>query len=166
MSKEPVYLTKSACCRQMDSSELIPPTFDEDSCLWPRRLLHIETLRSYERQPGNLYGGHVCPKYNALSYTWGRWQLEENEMPDVKAIGIKQTSWTIPRIDPSHFTAEKFAAVISDCASPHPLERNGVTVEFLWLDVACIDQTPGSREKALEIGRQAKIFRRAETVFV
>ena len=84
---------------------------------------------------------------------------------DVKAIDIKQTSWTIPRIDPNHFTAEIFAAVIADCASPHPLERNGVTVEFLWLDVACIDQTPGSHEKALEIGRQAKIFRRAETVF-
>ena len=150
----------------MDSSDLKPSTFAEDSCLWPRRLLHIETLRSYERQPGNIYGGHVCPEYNALSYTWGRLQLEENEMPDVKAIDIKQTSWTIPRIDPNHFTAERFAAVIADCASPHPFERNGVTVEFLWLDVACIDKTPGSREKALEIGRQTKIFRRAETVFV
>jgi hypothetical protein len=38
-------------------------------------------------------------------------------------------------------------------------------VEHVWIDVACIDQTPGSAEMATEIGRQAKIFRHAKLVF-
>lgn len=138
----------------------------ENSCSWPRRLLHIQTLSSCEWQPGNIYGGYQDPRYNALSYTWGRWQLGENEMPETKAIQVNGTSWSIPRIDPVHFTAERFAAVIADTADPHPSEIDASRVEFLWLDVACIDQTPGSREKAQEIGRQAKIFRGATHVFV
>lgn len=138
----------------------------DNSCPWPRRLLHIDTLTSYEWQPGNIYGGHQDPKYNAISYTWGRWQLHEDEMPGTSAISVKGTSWSIPRIDPLHFTAERFAAVIADTADPHPSESETSRVEFLWLDVACIDQTPGSREKAQEIGRQAKIFQGAAHVFV
>lgn len=39
-------------------------------------------------------------------------------------------------------------------------------VEFVWLDVACIDQTRGSAEMAAEIGRQAKIFAGAKRAFV
>ena len=138
----------------------------DNSCPWPRRLLHIDTLTSHEWQPGNIYGEHENPKYNALSYTWGRWQLDEDDMPDVGAIRIKGTSWNIPRIDPIHFSAEKFAAMVADTADPHPSESDASRVEFLWLDVACIDQTPASREKAQEIGRQAKIFRGAAHVFV
>ena len=87
-------------------------------------------------------------------------------MPEIRAIQVKGTFWNIPRIDPVHFTVEKFAAVIADTADPHPSESDNLRVEFLWLDVACIDQTPGSREKAQEIGRQAKIFRGATHVFV
>ncbi|CAD6584681.1 MAG: hypothetical protein ASARMPREDX12_001727 [Alectoria sarmentosa] len=144
----------------------MPPGAFDNSCSWPRRLLHIQTLRSYEWQPGNIYGGYRNPGYNALSYTWGRWQLCEDEMPEISAIRVKGTSWSIPRIDPVHFTAEKFAAVIADTADPHPSESNASGVDFLWLDVACIDQSPESREKAQEIGRQAKIFRGATHVFV
>ena len=133
---------------------------------WPRRLLHIPTLESFEWQPGNVYNGRQNPKYNALSYTWGRWQLNEDEMPGVNAIPVKGTFWSIPRIDPSHFTAERFAAVLADTVDPYPSERDSCLIEFLWLDIACIDQTPGSREKAQEIGRQAKIFRGATRVFM
>lgn len=142
------------------------PGMFENSCPWPRRLLHIQTLTSYEWRPGNIYGGYQNPRYNALSYTWGRWQLDEDKMPEIDAIRVKGTSWNIPRIDPVHFTAEKFAAVIADTAGPHPSEAGVSGVDFLWLDVACIDQTPRSREKAQEIGRQAKIFRGATQVFV
>lgn len=141
-------------------------TFD-DSSPWPRRLLHIQTLTSHQWQPGNIYGGYESPRYNALSYTWGRWQLKEGEYPEVGAIPVKGTTWEIPRIDPvRHFTAETFAAVIADTSTPHPSDTNASTVDFLWLDVACIDQTTGSREKAQEIGRQAIIFRGAAQVFV
>ena len=126
----------------------MPPGAFDNSCSWPRRLLHIQTLRSYEWQPGNIYGGYRNPGYNALSYTWGRWQLCEDEPPEISAIRVKGTSWSIPRIDPAHFTAEKFAAVIADTADPHPSETDASGVDFLWLDVACIDQSPESREKA------------------
>ena len=139
----------------------------DDSCPWPRRLLHIQTLTSYQWQPGNVYGGWQNPKYSALSYTWGRWEISEaDELPEVKAIPIKGVSWQIPRVDPVHFTVEAFEAAISDTADPHPSQPDRSRVEFLWLDVACIDQAPDSREKALEIGRQAKIFRGASQVFV
>lgn len=35
-------------------------------------------------------------------------------------------------------------------------------IEYVWIDIACIQQTPNSREMAAEVGRQAKIFRGAE----
>lgn len=35
----------------------------------------------------------------------------------------------------------------------------------MWLDIACIDQNPNSRDTASEIGRQAKIFARADYVY-
>ncbi|KAL9041440.1 MAG: hypothetical protein Q9180_001277 [Flavoplaca navasiana] len=66
---------------------------------------------------------------------------------------------------PSHFTKESFEAVIADTADPHPSSQT-FPVEFLWLDIACINQTPGSADKAREIGRQAKIFKAANQVFI
>lgn len=80
-------------------------------------------------------------------------------MPEIKAIQLKRIFWDIPRIDPVQFTAGNFATVIADTA-------DNLRVEFLWLDVACIDQALGSREKAQEIGRQAKILGGATHVFV
>ncbi|KAK1540998.1 hypothetical protein CPAR01_06987 [Colletotrichum paranaense] len=38
-------------------------------------------------------------------------------------------------------------------------------IHYVWLDVACIDQTRGSAEMALEVGRQAKIFKGATHTF-
>ena len=87
-------------------------------------------------------------------------------MPEVSSISVTGTTWSIPRIDPNHFTAQQFAAVIADTAEPHPSDEDALKVEFLWLDVACINQSNGSHEKALEIGRQAKIFRGAARVFI
>ena len=87
-------------------------------------------------------------------------------MPESKAIQFQGTAWSIPQIDAVHFTAGKFAAVIADTACPHPSDTDVSEVELLWLDVACIDQISGSREKALEIGRQAETFRGAAHVYV
>ena len=44
--------------------------------------------------------------------------------------------------------------------------HSNVAIEFVWLDVACIDQTPNHPQMAFEIGRQARIFRKAKRVFV
>lgn len=43
--------------------------------------------------------------------------------------------------------------------------HSSTAIEFVWLDIACIDQNPGSPDAASEIGRQAKIFNRACDVY-
>ncbi|KAI1748911.1 heterokaryon incompatibility protein-domain-containing protein [Xylaria castorea] len=154
---------------------------DHDSCSaieaslgsWPRRLLHIKTMNSYPWQPGNIYGVVKEPKYNAVSYTWGRWQLKDNEQPEVTALEVHGTPWAIPRVDPQHFSADNFrhvlniAAGIPDVAidKNRTTAMNIVPVDFIWLDVACIDQR-FNRESMLEIGRQAEIFRNASFVYI
>lgn len=137
---------------------------------WPRRLVHVPTLTSHSWQPDNVYGGVAEPKYNAISYTWGRWRLKDSESPDVRAIPIKGVTWPLPRIDPAHFLAEGFEKVLRSAVSLNPLPHNETIktepVEFVWLDVACIDQRSSELESAAEIGRQAAIFRGAHHVFV
>lgn len=145
---------------------------DPDQALfgrWPRRLLHVDKerkiLTSHEWQPGNVYGGSKEPKYNAISYTWGRFQLKRGEKPNVRAVDIKGVPWAIPRIDPDkHFSADHFrSAIITACDAQDTYGRGNV--EFIWLDVACIDQED-YRIKMLEVGRQAVIFQHAEAISV
>lgn len=141
---------------------------------WPRRLLHVPTLTSYAWQPGNIYGGTVNPVYNAITYTWGRWRLRDEplESPEVTALPIRGVDWALPRIDPQHFSLEQFEHVVRSTVIIQPsslvlrlkLEAPS-QIEFLWLDIACIDQRPGEPRAAAEIGRQAAIFKGANTVF-
>lgn len=134
-----------------------------DECRWPRRLLHVDTLTSHPWRPGHRYGCHTAPRYNALSYTWGRWQLRPDDPTygTTPALPVRGTSWPLPRIDRNHFAAEDLLAAVRAAAVCH-----GTPVEFVWLDVACIDQTPTSPEYASEIGRQAAIFHGAQAVFI
>jgi hypothetical protein len=148
---------------------------DEESRLgnWPRRLLHVPTMTSYPWQEGNVYGGAVKPLYNAISYTWGRWRLVEDSpgLDHVKAIAIEGTEWDIPRIHPDHFTSEQFCRAV-EAATRSPFRFQDLPsdmlapVEFLWLDVACIDQRATEPRSAAEVGRQAMIFDGARHVFV
>lgn len=130
---------------------------------WPRRLLHVPTMTSFEWQPGHIYGSVPCPAYNAITYTWGRWRLHPGEWPLVRAIEIDGVPWDIPRVSPSHFTLEDFQAAIHRAGRE---TRFGLDVEFLWLDVACIDQREKEPRSAAEVGRQGLIFERAAFVFV
>ncbi|KAF2122732.1 hypothetical protein BDV96DRAFT_561285 [Lophiotrema nucula] len=140
---------------------------------WPRRLLHVKTLTSYEWQPGNFYGGYKEPAYNAISYTWGRYRLKEGIAPDVESLPLIGTDWLdqLPRIDPEHFTSAQLRDVIK-VASTLSMRADSfgslVThqVEFIWLDIACIDQREGEPRSFAEIGRQALIFRGANTTLV
>ncbi|RDW58741.1 hypothetical protein BP6252_13217 [Coleophoma cylindrospora] len=137
---------------------------------WPRRLLRVPTMESYEWKPGNVYGSVINPAYNILTYTWGRWALIDGQMPDVLHIGVQNVPWSLPRIDPSHFTTSSFQRVIESCTinlrQPSGwLINRSRQVEFLWVDVACIDQDFRSASID-EIGRQAKIFFEAEKTFV
>lgn len=136
---------------------------------WPRRLLHVDRergiLTSHQWESGNVYGGWKEPKYNAISYTWGRFQLQPGERPDVQAIDIKGVPWAIPRIDPDkHFSVQEFRSTIMTACDARDTYGRG-KVEFIWLDVACIDQEK-YQIKMLEVGRQAVIFQYAEATCV
>lgn len=138
---------------------------DEDALGdWPRRLLHVPTMTSFEWAPGNYYGSTQEPDYNATSYTWGRWGLRDDEMPEVKAIEIAGVPWKIPRIHPARFTREQFEDFIRNATDLRPQAES--QVDFLWLDVACIDQRPSEPASAAEVGRQAHIFKGAVKVSV
>ena len=156
---------------------------------WPRRLLHVPSMTSLEWQPGDKYGEHVQPRYNAISYTWGRFSLrvrdnkkgvekekekkqesqkkkETKKMKKIRnviAIEIKGIDWTVPRINPEHFSADHLWRLIQQTCEP--VDGGRERTDFLWLDVACINQMD-TREKMAEIGRQAVIFHGAHRVYV
>lgn len=130
---------------------------------WPRRLLHVPTLTSYNWQPGNRYGNAVKPAYNILTYTWGRWELADTPVKEgleVESIPVKQVPWNIPRIDPNHFTTAQFLHVIR---RQYPIDSMVLEpdVEFVRVDVACLNQTQGHPTSNSERGRQVGIFSRA-----
>lgn len=148
---------------------------------WPRRLLHIPSMCSLLWQPGARYGTVKEPRYNAISYTWGRYQLEKSSEP---VMNVKQPSglkvhgvdWDIPVVKPEHFHPEQLhgalraAMRVSQGYFFPPKNRAAVVearddVEFVWLDIACIDQRFNTASM-LEIGRQAQIFSKAECVYV
>lgn len=119
---------------------------------WPRRLLHIPTMTSVERQSGDVYRGVTRPSYNILSYTWGRWEIKDRK-PDQRLI-IHGVSWQIPAVD--CFTPEQFQRAI---------DKMGESSPFAWIDIACIDQE-NYAVKMDEVGRQASIFANAAGVYV
>lgn len=132
---------------------------------WPRRLLQLTSpvWTSHEWQPGHIYGGHREPKYNAISYTWGRFRLDgvgakSKTLRQVKGISIKGCPWNIPPIDPKRFTVQEFKKALERTAAIDGDSCN----KFLWLDVACIDQETEAGQ--LEVGRQADIFKGAQQV--
>ncbi|KAF2252745.1 hypothetical protein BU26DRAFT_560101 [Trematosphaeria pertusa] len=45
-------------------------------------------------------------------------------------------------------------------------EKEMRPVDFIWLDIACIDQRESEPRSAAEVGRQAAIFKGAQTVFI
>lgn len=140
---------------------------------WPRRLLHVPSMTSYAWQPGNIYGHTTEPQYAALSYTWGRFWLREPSWYQklvVKPLPVRGIDWEIPLIDPRHFTTKQFKKCIRTCTRLSRKQgQNGAQntdLEWVWIDVACIDQRKSSPEKASEVGRQAAIFRNATSAFI
>lgn len=163
------------------------PEFDNDS-RWPRRLLHVPSMTSHKWEPGNRYGDSTEPAYVALSYTWGRYMLSDDELPHVKPLSIRGVDWPIPRVNPvTHFSVLEFQGIINEVMRPPDrffhftdyrwrqrtwnrrlmntlyrfLDNHRWAYRFLWLDIACIDQR-WTRTTMLEIGRQARIFRYAD----
>ena len=136
---------------------------------WPRRLLHVPSLTSLEWQPGNIYGDCKEPEYCAISYTWGRWRLRGDRVNEVSPLAVKGTPWSIPSIDPDHFTVDQIHEVIKKSTTfdtPGEPSTSHGSVEFVWIDIACIDQRWGEPRGAAEVGRQAAIFGQASKVYI
>lgn len=104
-----------------------------------------------EWQPGNIYGQGREPSYSILSYTWGRFEVPEGPRLDVKGI-----DWKLPSINEDHFTVAALRRL---------LEHVMLKDDFIWIDIACIDQKR-EKEKMQEVGRQAIIFKGARQAYV
>ena len=118
---------------------------------WPHRLLHIPSMTSREWKPGNIYGPDTEPDYSILSYTWGRFQI-----PNGPRLSIKGIDWQIPSINENHFTVADLRRLLEQMMLKH---------DYAWIDIACIDQKR-EKEKMLEVGRQASIFKGARQAYV
>lgn len=133
-------------------------------------------MTSYEWKPGHTYGQFKEPEYNAITYTWGRWRLKVHESPHVPSLAISGTPWQVPRVHPNAFTAAQLQDLLNKATRVYGQIENPVMewndhgsfqpVEFVWLDVACIDQREEETRSASEVGRQAQIFHGARQVFV
>ncbi|KAI0448435.1 heterokaryon incompatibility protein-domain-containing protein [Xylaria acuta] len=139
------------------SSGRLPYSWGAVGDYWPRRLFHINTKTSIERNGSQSYTDpngnvHMRPQYSILSYTWGRFEIKQGP-----SLEVRGTSWKIPAIDPDHFTVSSFEKVVDRLA------EDGI--QWAWIDIACIDQE-NEEVKADEIGRQAAIFQHAERAFV
>ncbi|RYP55146.1 hypothetical protein DL768_000265 [Monosporascus sp. mg162] len=116
-------------------------------------------MTSVRRDESNVYRFDCIdvpmPKYNILSYTWGRWRVDGADCPALPVIG---TPWKIPAVEASHFSVDAFQKVLHKVTADPD-------VEWAWVDVGCIDQR-NNGETAQEIGRQASIFKQAQKPFV
>lgn len=118
---------------------------------WPHRLLHVPSMTSREWRPGNIYGEDTEPNYSILSYTWGRF-----EVPEGPRLSVKGIDWQVPSINVDHFS-------VADLS--HLLHQITLQDEYVWIDIACIDQKR-EKEKMQEVGRQAGIFKGARQAYV
>ncbi|KAI1738099.1 heterokaryon incompatibility protein-domain-containing protein [Xylaria scruposa] len=127
---------------------------------WPQRLLHIPSMTSVARDEHGAYRApgtqdEIRPKYNILTYTWGRFRTED--AAGNLALPVQNTPWKIPPIKKEHFTVDQFKSVVAFLASDG--------IKWAWIDIACIHQEDEA-ENAEEVGRQASIFKNAHRVFV
>ena len=74
--------------------------------VWPSRLLHVNTMVSYERKKiGDdfSYNNIRNPRYSTISYTWGRYQVKDGDKKGV-LITVSGVDWDVPSIMMNHFT--------------------------------------------------------------
>ncbi|KAK8103581.1 uncharacterized protein PG998_010614 [Apiospora kogelbergensis] len=134
-------------------------------------------MTSCEWQPGNIYSWEdgsdhqqrFQPRYNAITYTWGRFAYrcgvsDEAGYETASYLSVGGITWSdfMPRMR-DRFTPTDLKKVITAATEGD--------VEFVWLDIACINQALDSSGERLpvyfeEIGRQAVIFGGATQVFV
>jgi hypothetical protein len=128
---------------------------------WPQRLLHIPTMCSYEKRPGNIYGLSdpvTEPSYATLSYTWARYLRDKSTAGS--GIQIAGIDWETPDVEPVHFTAHGLFRVINTI-------REISRLDYLWIDIACIniERIPDD-DLDTEISMQQDIFFDAAASFI
>lgn len=131
---------------------------------WPKRLLYVPAMKSVARGENDSFLNpetldlDIRPRYNILSYTWGRWRSE-----DYQPIAIEGTSWKIPAVVPEHFTTSDFERVLRYVAAQGDFK-------YVWVDVACINQGRDSPEDIAEgadqVGKQMSIFSQASIAYI
>lgn len=131
---------------------------------WPARLLHVPSMTSVRREGTGHFTNpatgtiDINPQYNIISYTWGRWRTDEHP-----AIDIRGTPWKIPAVEPDHFRPGDFESALR-YVSWHQ------NTEYVWVDIACINQGRTNPEDEAEsmdqIGKQMPIFAQASQPFV
>ena len=117
----------------------------------PLRLLHVRTMTSVE--PG--IEATDPPEYNILSFTWGRWKSDAE-----RPIQVEGTNWKAPAVRPEHFSPEDFQRVLRAVSQD---------VDYVWVDIACINQGRKDEdiaERMDQIGKQMGIFSGATKAYV
>jgi hypothetical protein len=143
----------------------------EESALgrWPRRLLHVGTLMSYEWQPGNRYGSAVEPVVCRNHVYAGSLEVKGRRDDRSSHYSHKRRSVGHSTGKPLRFTVQDLEAVITRARTSPPSTTStaGVPqrIDFVWLDVAFIDQRENNPKAVSEMGRQADVFRGASFVY-
>ncbi|KAK8051729.1 hypothetical protein PG993_003114 [Apiospora rasikravindrae] len=152
------------------------PSFglEEIESHWPSRLLRVTDFTSFPKEViGNecRYGPAVYPRYNIISYTWGRYRAKPDE--DGTAIDIQGVPWPVPRIKCDPSAEESSATGFRSDQFEQVLYKIGQDTQFVWVDVGCIPQKGGrgytaelQTETDVEIAHQAGIFHRADQAYV
>ena len=117
----------------------LPPVADDGL---PYYLWDVANAKTVETSQIQCY-----PEYTAISHTWGRWAT--GQAIDVKGVN----GWKIPQN--TRFRVEEIPEILRNVPSK---------TQYIWLDLCCIPQDPGSVIGAQEIARQAQIFRKARVV--
>lgn len=141
---------------------------------------------------------YIAVSYTWGRFVIGQTGSADNSL--VQLMPIKKINWPLPRIRPEHFSVDDFLQAIREMMRPADrfyefdhlrnkralrkggylrslfrpllrwLEKHLSEFEFLWLDIACIDQRDGDTSrtstKMAEIGRQARIFQNAKHTYV
>lgn len=109
-----------------------------------------------------MYRGVCEPLYNVITYSWGRFAYfdkTERGYSSASYLALDGTTWQddMPRMK-SQFDARQLEKIIKIAANSSECPEDSIgRVEFIWLDIACIDQSKirGERvdEYFSEIGR-------------
>ncbi len=116
-------------------------------------------MTSVEWSHGNYYRDEREPAYAIISYTWGRWEIRGEAALQSPALHVDGITWKVPPVRDVLFSVADFQNVLATVAAE-------ARTNWVWVDIACIDQTIGSEQKRQEIGRQAKIFENASQAFI